>query len=98
MDSVIKIRGKSHLLWGVAFSALGVIELMRKVMIIRGIPLWTISFFLVGIGHFMKVPALWRILGRADDNGGRLSRIANILIAMGVLILIVSLVILFASG
>lgn len=98
MGSCWKIQGKGHLLWGVAFSALGVIELMRKVMIVRGIPLWTISFFLVGIGHFLKVPALWRILGITDDRSGRLSRIANILIAAGVLILVVSLAILFASG
>jgi hypothetical protein len=81
------------LLWGTAFTALGVIELFKKYEVIYGIPLWAICFFCIGASNFISSRWVREKLGIHNPAVMKVASAANI---AAIVILILSLIVEFA--
>ena len=81
------------LLWGTAFTALGVIELVKQYEIVYGIPIWALCFFSIAAHNFLG--SEWLRLKLGIDNPVIL-KIASIANVAAISILIISVFVEFA--
>ncbi|MBD3180248.1 MAG: hypothetical protein GF417_12095 [Candidatus Latescibacteria bacterium] len=81
------------LLWGVAFTALGVIELVKQYEIVYGIPVWALCFFIIAFNNFMG--SEW-VRTRLGIDNPRIIKIASVANIAAISVLILSLIVEFA--
>ncbi|HSG27095.1 MAG TPA: hypothetical protein VLA34_01355 [Candidatus Krumholzibacterium sp.] len=85
-------KGHGHLFWGTVFVILGILALLRGYLVIAGIPVWAVAFFLLGASHLLKAP---RITGVIDPSGGKresLRRITGVFYVFGMALLAFSVI------
>jgi hypothetical protein len=90
----IKKPGNGHLFWGGVFSAMGFLSLFRNIMVVGGIPVWALSFFLIGASNLLKAPVIQSILRLEKERSVVAGRIAAALNILGLALLVIT----FISG
>jgi len=81
------------LVWGFAFTALGIIELIKKYEIIYGIPLWALCFFSIAFNNFIS--SAW-IRSKLGIENPAVQNIASIINIIAIVVLILSVIVEFA--
>ncbi|MFO7915463.1 MAG: hypothetical protein R6U43_07205 [Candidatus Krumholzibacteriales bacterium] len=81
------------LLWGTAFTALGIIELVKQYKIVYGVPLWALCFFCIAANNFLGSEWLRSKLGIENPMIIKVASVANI---AAISVLIISLFIEYA--
>ncbi len=90
----IKKPGNGHLFWGIIFSAMGFLSLFRKMMVVGGIPVWGLSFFLIAAANLLKAPRVQSMLRLEKERSVFVGRIATALNILGMALLVIT----FISG
>jgi len=89
------MRISINIIWGVVFTALGVIELIKRYQIVYGIPLWAICFFAVAFSNFLRDPAARAKMRIFEETPEKALRTATVINAVAITVLIVSVVVEF---
>lgn len=76
-------KGHGHLFWGCVFVILGILALLRKYLVIAGIPIWAAAFFLIGFSHLLKAPRVTTIIDPAGEKSESLKRITQVTYIFG---------------
>lgn len=90
----IKKPGNGNLFWGIIFSAMGFLSLFRKMIVVGGIPVWALSFFLIAAANLLKAPGVQSMLRLEKKRSVFVGRIATGLNILGMALLVIT----FISG
>ncbi|MBN2071877.1 MAG: hypothetical protein JW814_10510 [Candidatus Krumholzibacteriota bacterium] len=89
----IKKPGGGHLFWAVVFSVMGILSLARKMMVIGGVPVWAISFFLIGASNLLKAPAFHSLLRLDGSKAERISKTGTAVNIVGIAFIVIAFII-----
>ncbi len=84
-----------NIIWGLVFTALGIIELIKRYQIVYGIPLWALCFFAVAFSNLLRDPAVREKMRILEENPEKALRTAAVINAVAITVLIVSVVVEF---
>lgn len=85
-------RFSINIMWGIIFFALGVTELIKRYLIVYGIPVWAICFFGLALSNFLRDSSFRDKIGIGRDKAALSLKAATIINAVSIVILIVTLV------
>ncbi|MDZ7859323.1 MAG: hypothetical protein U5O15_01415 [Candidatus Krumholzibacteriota bacterium] len=84
-----------HIFWGIAFTVLGMTELVKKYEIVYGIPIWALCFFIIAASNFLSDPYVRSKINIPDEKLPLIMRTFSILNRMAIGLLIISFIIEF---
>ena len=84
-----------NIFWGIAFTVLGITELVKRYEIVYGIPLWALCFFIIAISNFLRDPYVRNKINIPDEKLPSVMRTFSILNKMSIGLLIISFIIEF---
>ncbi len=84
--------GNGHLFWGIVFAAMGGLSLYRKMVVISGIPVWALSFFMLAAANLLKAPSVESLLRIDRERPGAVRKVASALNILGIAILVITFI------